>query len=348
MGELLHGCEEEGEAYQIISGLVGELLPGTPGAVYMLSRSRNVLQSMAAWGSTADAMVPVFDPPDCWALRRGRMYVAKSQRAAVRCKHASESHDGYICVPMLAHGEVLGVLHALSPAAAVERINNGESALERKRILFIAIAEKISTAIANLRLRERLRNQSIRDSLTGLLNRRFMEEALEREIVRATRTATRLSVVAIDLDHFKRFNDTFGHEGGDLVLREVGAVLSRVADGDNLACRLGGEELLLILPDTELDAAAELAEKLRRKIEKLAVVHRGQQLGTITASFGVAEHPRHGESPSDILRAADRALYQAKAEGRDRVVVATGADETISVSIPAIVVEADLAEIDDR
>jgi diguanylate cyclase (GGDEF)-like protein len=164
-----------------------------------------------------------------------------------------------------------------------------------------------------------------------------MEEALEREIVRATRTDTRLSVVAIDLDHFKRFNDTFGHEGGDLVLREVGAVLARVADGDNLACRLGGEELLLILPDTGIDAAAELAEKLRRKIEKLSVVHRGQQLGTITASFGVAEHPRHGESPSDLLHAADRALYEAKASGRDRVVVATGVEDTISLSIPAIV-----------
>ena len=163
-----------------------------------------------------------------------------------------------------------------------------------------------------------------------------MEEALEREIVRSSRTNARLSIVAIDLDHFKRFNDTFGHEGGDLVLREVGTVLLKIAHGDNLACRLGGEELLLILPDTPLEAAIDLAEKLRRKIEKLSIVLRGQQLGKVTASFGVAEYPSHGDGQREVLRAADRALYRAKAAGRNRVEAAEQADDTTSVSIPAL------------
>jgi diguanylate cyclase (GGDEF)-like protein/PAS domain S-box-containing protein len=336
MGELLLGCEEEQEAFEVISNMVGQLLPDTPGAVYILSRSRNILQSMAAWGQCADPLVPVFNPEDCWALRRGRMYTARSRQPTIQCRHAGRVHDGYVCIPMLAHGEVLGVLHVVATANAPAPANGaGESALERKRILLIAIAEKIGTAIANLRLREELRNQSIRDPLTGLLNRRFMEEALEREVVRATRMATTVSVVAVDLDHFKRFNDTFGHEGGDLVLREVGAVLSRVAQGDNLACRLGGEELLLILPDIALEEAMALSEKLRRKIEKLSVVHRGQQLGKITASFGVAEYPRHGDSQREVLRAADRALYGAKSAGRNCVVAAERVDDT-SVSIRAI------------
>lgn len=337
MGELLHGCEEEAEAYEIINTLGSQLLPETPGAVYMLSRSRNILQSMAAWGDGTDVMVPVFDPKDCWALRRGRIYAAKGRQPTILCRHAHDEHGGYICVPMLAHGEVLGVLHVIAPAGAADCANGvDDSLLERKRILMIAIAEKIGTAVANLRLREELRNQSIRDPLTGLLNRRFMEEAIEREILRAARTTTRLSVVAIDLDHFKRFNDTFGHEGGDLVLREVGAVLSRIARGDYLACRLGGEELLLILPDTTLEDAVELTEKLRIKIEKLSVGLRGQQLGKITASFGVAEYPRHGDGQREVLRAADQALYRAKAAGRNCVVIAERSDETASLSLRAI------------
>jgi diguanylate cyclase (GGDEF)-like protein len=163
-----------------------------------------------------------------------------------------------------------------------------------------------------------------------------MEEALEREIVRASRTNTRLSIVALDLDHFKRFNDTFGHEGGDLVLREVGTVLSKAARGDNLACRLGGEELLLILPDTPLEAARILADKLKRKIERLSVMLRGQQLGKITASFGVAEFPSHGDGQREVLRAADHAVYRAKSAGRNRIEIAERAEDTVSVSIPAL------------
>jgi diguanylate cyclase (GGDEF)-like protein/PAS domain S-box-containing protein len=332
MGELLHSCEAEQEAYDIISMSVVRLLGSMPGAVYMLSRSRNVLQSTATWGAGAENFAPVLSPDECWALRRGRLYAVTGREGAVRCKHVG-AREAYACVPMLAHGEVLGVLHVVASGNDRERSDELDSAIERKRILLIAIAEKIASAVANLRLREELRNQSIRDPLTGLLNRRFMEEAFEREIVRANRTATSLSVVAIDLDHFKRFNDLFGHEGGDLVLREVGAAMARMARGDNLACRLGGEELLLILPDTTLEHAMDVAEKLRRKIERLSVVLRGQQLGKITASLGVAEYPRHGDTHNDVLRAADRALYRAKAAGRNRVTLAERADDTTVITV---------------
>jgi diguanylate cyclase (GGDEF)-like protein/PAS domain S-box-containing protein len=337
MGELLHSCEEEREAYEVINTSLVQLLPAMPGAVYMLSRSRNVLQMTASWGGCTTALMAVFNPTECWALRRGRMYIAATGQAGIRCDHAEGHQDGYVCVPMLAHGEVLGILHVLARAPDKQVEKSADLTLERKRILLVAVAEKISTAIASLRLREELRNQSIRDPLTGLLNRRFMEEAVEREIVRATRTSTRLSFVALDLDHFKRFNDTFGHEGGDLVLREVGAVLSKIARGDNLACRLGGEELMMILPDTPLDDAIELAEKVRQKIEKLSIRFRDQQLGKITASFGVAEFPSHGEGHREVLRAADQALYRAKAGGRNRVESAKRAEDTLSVSIKAMV-----------
>ncbi|HEX7719098.1 MAG TPA: MHYT domain-containing protein, partial [Woeseiaceae bacterium] len=150
MGELLHGCEEEQEAYEIVSNLGVQLLPGTLGAVYMLSRSRNVLQSTATWGDSVDAVAPVFEPQDCWALRRGRMYAATGRQPAIQCRHVNDEHDGYMCLPMLAHGEVLGVLHVVAPANGTNPANGATSPLERKRIVIIAMAEMISTAVANL------------------------------------------------------------------------------------------------------------------------------------------------------------------------------------------------------
>ncbi|MEX0977024.1 MAG: diguanylate cyclase [Woeseia sp.] len=343
MGELLHGCEVEQEAHDIISNVVGKLLPDSSGAVYILSQSRNILQSTASWGPRTELLTPIFSPNDCWALRRGRMYSSENRQSAVRCKHAGDEYSNYVCIPMLAQGDVLGVLHVFASCDDVAGDGGTEAGfLAPRQIVVIAIAEQIGTAIANLRLREELRNQSIRDQLTGLLNRRFMEESLDREILRAARMGTQLSIVAFDLDHFKRFNDNFGHEGGDVVLREIGALLLAKCRDDDLPCRLGGEELLLILPDTSLEDAQKAAEKLRQRIEKLSLLLRGQSLGKVTASFGVATYPLHGATHQDVLRAADRALYQAKAAGRNCVLIATQSDDTSANSMRTLVPETEL------
>jgi diguanylate cyclase (GGDEF)-like protein len=188
----------------------------------------------------------------------------------------------------------------------------------------MTVAEHIALALANLKLQDTLRSQSIRDPLTGLFNRRYMEESLEREMRRAGRGRHPVGIIMLDLDHFKRFNDTFGHEAGDTLLREVGAVLQRSIRGEDIACRYGGEEFTLIMPEASLLDAAQRAEQLREAIRSMNIHHRRQQLGPVTISLGVAIYPDHGPTGDAVLRAADAALYQAKARGRDRVAINPG------------------------
>jgi diguanylate cyclase (GGDEF)-like protein len=185
-----------------------------------------------------------------------------------------------------------------------------------------AVGERISLALANLCLREVLRGQSIRDPLTGLFNRRYMEESLEREVSRAVRQNEKMALLMIDLDHFKHFNDTFGHQAGDMVLREVGHFITQRTRGQDVACRYGGEEFVLILAGATLDAATKRAEALREEIKHLTVQHAGQILGKVSFSIGLSAFPQHGKTGAELIGLADQALYRAKSEGRDRVVVA--------------------------
>ena len=184
----------------------------------------------------------------------------------------------------------------------------------------VAVGERISLALANLRLREVLRGQSLRDPLTGLFNRRYMEESLERELRRAVRNNLSVALLMLDIDHFKRFNDTFGHQAGDTLLRALGDFLMKRTRGQDAACRYGGEEFALILSGTSSESAHKRAELLREELTHLTVEHAGQVLGSVTLSIGVAAFPGH-DSSEELIRAADQALYRAKAEGRDRTIV---------------------------
>jgi diguanylate cyclase (GGDEF)-like protein len=243
--------------------------------------------------------------------------------SALRCAHLSPSMTGdYLCVPLAAQGETLGVLYIedriMDPDGATESPEASRANLQR---LAAAAGERISLALANLKLRAILRDQSIRDSLTGLFNRRYMEESLVRELHRAARKNRNLALVMMDVDRFKNFNDTFGHPAGDMLLREIADVLkSRVRAGD-IACRYGGEEFAIILSETDADGACICMEKVREEIKALQLHYRGQALGSITVSAGVAVYPGQGDNAEELVRAADTALYRAKSEGRNRVVV---------------------------
>jgi diguanylate cyclase (GGDEF)-like protein len=186
----------------------------------------------------------------------------------------------------------------------------------------VTVAGQIGLALGNLKLSEALRVQSMRDVLTGLFNRRYMEESLERELRRAVREQGPLGVIMLDVDHFKRLNDTSGHDAGDMILRALGHCMQEITRGYDIACRYGGEEFTLILPNAPLSVAVERAEQLREKFKHLDVEHQGHSLAPGTLSLGVAGFPEHGSSMEHILRAADVALYRAKNEGRDRVVIA--------------------------
>ena len=168
--------------------------------------------------------------------------------------------------------------------------------------------------------REALRVQAIRDPLTGLYNRRHMEEALGREVARAERGHLSLSVLMLDLDHFKRFNDTAGHPAGDVLLKQVGTLVDQRTRKEDVACRYGGEEFVLILPGMPFDVARRRAEELRRAIGEASVEYGGQSLGSVTISVGVASYPQHGIAGAELLSAADKALYCAKDRGRNQVV----------------------------
>ena len=157
-----------------------------------------------------------FSPPECWALRRGRTHWVENSHSGLICRHIHHPpHDGYLCIPMMAQSEALGVLHLMQP--------DNVKMTETKQRMAITMSEHIAMALSNLRLHETLRSQSIRDPLTGLFNRRFMEESLELEIRRAARNQRPLGMIMIDLDHFKYFNDNFGHEAGDLLLERTGS-----------------------------------------------------------------------------------------------------------------------------
>jgi diguanylate cyclase (GGDEF)-like protein len=150
-----------------------------------------------------------------------------------------------------------------------------------------------------------------------------MQESLERELRRAARSSKPLGAILLDIDHFKRFNDSYGHEAGDIVLRELSALLQSQIRGEDIACRVGGEEFLLVLPDTSLDVTRQRAEKLREDCKRVSVQYGGRPLAAITLSMGIAMFPAHGTTCDSILRSADEALYQAKSQGRDLVVIAS-------------------------
>jgi diguanylate cyclase (GGDEF)-like protein len=185
-----------------------------------------------------------------------------------------------------------------------------------------AVGERISLALANLRLREVLRSQSIRDPLTGLFNRRYMEVTLDRELQHAARNNQSLAILMIDIDHFKDFNDTFGHQAGDALLRAIGGSLNHGIRGQDIACRFGGEEFLIILTDTSLDIAHSRAQTLCDEVTNLVIPYLGHTLGKITISVGIASFPKHGATPEELIRNSDQALYRAKKQGRNRVIMA--------------------------
>jgi diguanylate cyclase (GGDEF)-like protein len=314
MTEMLQSANGYADANAVLGATIDSLLAGFGGALYVFNNSRDRLELSASWHwPEADTLRPMLTPSQCWALKRGKPHMNADTRGALRCEH----HLGCATVlelPMTAHGEIQGMLKVATtlPDAAAQ--------LERILPLATAIADAMSLAVSNIALREKLRTQALRDPLTGLYNRRYMEDALARHASLAERTGAHLSAIMIDLDHFKKLNDEFGHALGDSVLRETAAQIMGALRTSDVACRYGGEELLVILPECGLSEAVAKAEILRERIEALSTMHDAK----ISASFGVASIPESTRSVADLLGMADAALYQAKEGGRNRVVAAPG------------------------
>jgi diguanylate cyclase (GGDEF)-like protein len=280
---------------------------------------------VAHWGPVLGEPLP-FTPSECWGLRRGRLHAMEHLRSAgspVVCPHLPPPWpDSYVCVPMVAQGETVGVLH-------LQQVDMDDSMLEAgtywtvgRKQLARTVADSVGLALANLRLRDSLRQQSIRDPLTGLFNRRYLEETLERELSRAGREKQTVGVVMIDIDHFKQFNDAWGHEAGDKVLCDFGALLRTHVRGSDIACRYGGEEFTLILPSASGEVTSERAQNLLTAVAGLRHDEAAPAGQMISISVGIAYFPKHGSDGAELMRAADMALYQAKHAGRNQIAVA--------------------------
>jgi len=314
MGELLQSCVTREEVFTAALGFAPRIFPQRRGAVALFSHARNLVEVAGNWN---DCQLPVkaFEAESCWALRTGHPHLVPAGDTTACCGHAAGVTCTYVCIPILAQGEALGILHIQATASDPTL---GEAHMSFKT----TFAAQIGLSVANIRLRDALRAQSTKDPLTCLYNRRYLEEMLSREIRRAIRSEQHLGILMIDIDHFKTFNDTYGHEAGDAVLRETGSFLVRSIRAEDFVCRYGGEEFVVVLPTADLRAAQVRAERIRSKLHDLVVMHQGRSVGSITASFGVAALPEHGISEKDLLQAADAALYRAKREGRDRVALA--------------------------
>ncbi len=313
---MLQGASDAQELYEITATTFRQLLPGLGGMLYVIRASRDHAELVAQWGLAVAPNDPVPAPQSCWSVRRHAPYAMEDLRHGLRCSHigrpagAEDVHG--LCVPLSAHGEVVGWL-------SVQGEGRGRVAGES---LAVRLCEQLSLALANVRLRESLRHQAIRDPLTGLFNRRYLEESLTREIARCQRRQQPLAVMMLDVDHFKAFNDRHGHAMGDVALAAFARMLKDKCRAEDIACRYGGEEFTLILPETDLATVLERAEDIRSSASLLRIGAPGGAALRITVSIGIALMPQHGDVGLELMRAGDRALYRAKHEGRDRVVVA--------------------------
>lgn len=306
-------CTNAQQAHDSVVRHIKMLLPGTSGATLTINNSRSLVEIVASWGDR-QLLMDGFNPDACCGLRAGKARWRKKGKSELHCAHfAGKEPENYLCVPLAAHGETQGFVFLCCDSEET-------LALAEERMPMVQeLIELASLSIASLTLRAKLEGQSIRDGLTGLFNRHFMEIALERELHRAQRGDTSVALLMIDVDHFKRLNDTFGHEAGDVVLREVTDCFRKTLREEDVICRYGGEEFVVIMPDTDEQTAARRAEMVREAVSNIRLHFRGELLGSVTVSLGIATYPESGSGAGDLIRLADGALYRAKRSGRNRV-----------------------------
>ena len=330
LSQTLHACQASEEAFALVARTMPELLPHDAGGIFELRPDRPAVLPVAAWGDPPPVQ-RVFAPDDCWALRRGSSYLVDDRGIRLRCRHVEEPIGvGQICVPLTARNETLGLLHL-----QVRRKPDGvprAALLDGRERFAAAIAHDIALALANIRVRDVLRDQSSRDPLTGLFNRRYMEETLDRELRRAARENYSLGLIMADLDHLKECNDAYGHAVGDSLLQAVGTFLRSAIRREDIACRFGGDEFVVVLPKATLEETRRRAEVMRRGLAELRVEPVVPSEVPVTLSAGIVAFPEHGAGVDVLLHRADEALYRAKAGGRNQVVVAgTGNPQAVGV-----------------
>jgi diguanylate cyclase (GGDEF)-like protein len=315
MAHVLQAARVTNEIYSIVGSYGPRLFPGSVGTLGILNSAKNALEIVAAWGGDP-VDEAIFPPDDCWALREGRSHVVNDPQSGLICSHVNRgTESAELCVPMLAQYEALGILHLSKPLNP----SQPEPFTSPELHLAEAVAQEIALPLANVRLRQLLQEQALRDGLTGLYNRRYFEEALDREVHRATRKQTSLGLIMLDVDHFKELNDAHGHTAGDALLRAVADLLHSCLRAADVLCRYGGDEFAIVMPDAVLQDTVKKAEEMRRAAKSLSLQLNGRVIDGMSISLGAAAFPHHGSTREILIQQADSALYAAKTGGRDQV-----------------------------
>ncbi len=327
MGDVLQTCRTEQETYSVVINTCKHIFPSDSGCLCLRDASQTRLKNAGSWGEQPPTP-RLFIGGHAEIPAHGKLHTIENPGTGTLYLHLERSSNkSYSHALRNVSGEISGVLLLCIQHEDCNFFNDDDTpGIESKQMILSRVAEHYALVLGNLRLRERLKMESIHDPLTGLYNRRHMEAFLKREIHRSERHRTHVGFIMLDIDHFKHVNDTHGHDTGDAVLKELGGLLQNSIRGGDIACRYGGEEFLLILPEVSLNIAAGRAEELRKRIQELRIHHNDKVL-QITISLGVATLPEHGFDTNDVIKAADEALYQAKAEGRNRVARASSSDD---------------------
>ncbi|WP_419903175.1 diguanylate cyclase [Kiloniella sp.] len=307
LGTMLSACNNKEESIEVIEKLVPLLIPKMSGALALFNASRDLLEIKAEWGEAWSGH-KVYSANECWSLRTGREYETGQNTFGIPCKHLEGLTGHYFCIPLIAHGETLGVLHITTQSGRLSDECND---------LVFAIGEQLGLAIANINLRRSLKEQATKDALTGLYNRRYLMDILANEVSRSERHHKVIGVLMMDLDHFKRFNDTYGHDCGDLVLSKLGSTIKKCCRDHDICCRYGGEEFTVILMESTIDNMNLVADRICAAVRSMEIIYTNQSISDLSISIGISVYPYHGSTPEQLLKEADKVLYQVKEEGRD-------------------------------
>lgn len=311
---MLAACNSIDEAQMIVEDIIPRILGDVNGVVSLIRSSRNQLLVKLDWGGAWPGS-KTYAPEECWALRKGKFHLANDKYTTLPCSHMAEVQtdcpeaNQTLCIPLVAHGNTIGMMHLYS---------GDKDLTDETQQLAFTVAEHLGLALANLNIQEKLREQAISDPLTGLYNRRYYEETINQELMRAKRNKQELSLLMLDLDHFKLFNDNYGHDAGDYVLKTIGSLLIESMRGEDTICRLGGEEFIIILPETGMEAARTVANGLCKSINELHLAMKDLSLGKLSVSIGISTYPINGMQKDELTKLSDIALYEAKERGRNQ------------------------------
>ena len=318
MNDTLQTIDSMKEAYVTIIEFASKIFKDEVGGLFILDKHTNMLNLVSSWGKICEITKSHFPSSDCIALENGITNLYDKQNHQEICNHIdSLNSQKNMCIPIVAPGETFGILF-IQPKQSLN--NNWPETYKNQFIKNFTFSAGL--ALANIQLRENLREQSIRDPLTNLFNRRYMVETLERECSRISRKKATLGLIMIDIDYFKRINDTFGHDAGDYVLQTVSQIFSNMIRAEDIACRYGGEEFILILPEVDQSTLQKRAEQIRKTIEETKFKFNQKDLKKITISAGLNLYTDYSENVDQIIEKADKALYQAKRNGRNQIKIA--------------------------